>query len=106
MPDFYITPDLEAVAASVAPKDAEHWLIAYSQLEIQLDRASFETWMRGVQLAAVEGNVWRFITKTQYAADMLQHRLYREIRRVLGDVLSVKHDQLELQFQVAKAVQM
>lgn len=104
LPDFGTKPDLELTASTVAPDAAKQWTVAYSQLEIQLDRASFETWLRGTQLVAVNGNVWQFIAKTKYAADMLQHRLYREIRRVLSDVIGVDHNQIKLRFEVAEVM--
>ncbi len=78
----------------------EAWNIAFSQLEIQLDRASFETWLRGaVFLGCTEDGSYRIGVANAYARDMLQHRLYREIRRVLGDVLG---DRVELTFEVNK----
>ena len=40
-----------------------------------------------------------------YAADTLQHRLYREIRRVLSDAIGCGKDAIELRFVVAGAVQ-
>jgi len=82
----------------VNPQEA--WNIAFSQLEIQLDRASFETWLRGaVFLGCTEDGSYRIGVANTYARDMLQHRLYREIRRVLGDVLG---DRVELTFEVNK----
>ncbi|MCA0458869.1 MAG: chromosomal replication initiator protein DnaA [Chloroflexi bacterium] len=80
------------------PQDA--WNSAFSQLEIQLDRASFETWLRGaVFLGCTEDGIYRVGVANTYARDMLQHRLYREIRRVLGDVLG---ERVELCFEVNK----
>lgn len=79
----------------------EAWNIAFSQLEIQLDRASFETWLRGaVFLGCTEDGTYRVGVANTYARDMLQHRLYREIRRVLGDVLGERA--VELCFEVSK----
>ena len=83
------------------PQDA--WNSAFSQLEIQLDRASFETWMRGaVFLGCTDDGTYRVGVVNTYARDMLQHRLYREIRRVLGDVLG---ERVELCFEVNKVDQ-
>lgn len=84
--------------AIVNPQEA--WNIAFSQLEIQLDRASFETWLRGaVFLGCSTDGVYRIGVVNTYARDMLQHRLYREVRRVLGDVLG---ERVELAFEVNK----
>lgn len=82
----------------------EQWDIAFGQLSVQLDRSTFETYLRDVRLVAVEGQIWRFVAASQYFADFLQHRLNREIRRVLTDVLGIRHDEIELQFQAAEVV--
>ncbi len=85
------------------PQDA--WTVAFHQLELQLDRASFETWLRDSVLLGVEDGVGeaplRFVVgvPNAYARDMLQHRLYRNIRRVLTDVYG---QAVELRFEVNK----
>jgi len=98
-------PVCELSAATILPEPAKWWGIAYSQLEIQLDKASFDMFFRNnVTLTAVEGQVWRFRVGNSYARDMLQHRLYREIRRVLSDAIGCRKDEIELVFEVAEAV--
>jgi chromosomal replication initiator protein len=97
---------------SVNPQEA--WNTAYSQLEIQLDRASFDTWLRGTvflgttpaeieDLAAVEeaGEVATFIigVPNTYVRDMLQHRMYRDIRRLVAEITGTA---VELCFEVHK----
>ena len=79
------------------PQDA--WSAAFHQLEMQLDRASFETWLRGAVLLGVEEGVFVVGVRNTYARDMLQHRLYRNVRRVLGDVYGKV---VELRFEVSK----
>jgi chromosomal replication initiator protein len=86
----------------VKPLDA--WNAAFHQLEMQLDRASFETWLRGAALLDVEsldGEIATFVigVRNSYARDMLQHRLYRNVRRVLSDVYGRG---VELRFEVDK----
>jgi chromosomal replication initiator protein len=78
---------------------------------MQLDRASFETWLRGAVLLGVEtseagsessevrAGVFVVGVRNTYARDMLQHRLYRNVRRVLGDVYGMA---VELRFEVNK----
>ena len=97
-------PESALCVPSILPDAAKWWETAYSQLAIQLDRASFETWLRDVQLVEVEGSRWVFTAANQYAADMLNHRLNRELCRVLSDVTGIDRKQLELHFEV-KAVQ-
>lgn len=91
-PDFdgpveYPENETPPVDAPTAPKsDSERaWDIAYNQLEIQLDRASFETYLRGAKYLREEDGKWVIEAHNSYARDMLQHRLYRDIRRVVRD---------------------
>ncbi len=79
------------------PQDA--WNAAFHQLEMQLDRASFDTWLRGAVLLGVEDGVFVVGVRNSYARDMLQHRLYRNVRRVLGDVYGTS---AELRFEINK----
>lgn len=81
----------------MTPQDA--WNAAYNQLELQLDRASFDTWLRQSVFLRVENDVYIIGVHNSYAQDMLQHRLYRNVRRVLSDVLGTM---TELRFEVFK----
>ncbi len=88
-----VDPDQVLSAEGIAAPCAAAWASAYAQLELQLDRTTFETYFKGsVQLTAIEGDVWRFTTRSAQQAHMLQHRLYREIKRLLpaGDLRFVE----------------
>ncbi|MFN8452456.1 MAG: hypothetical protein U0521_28595 [Anaerolineae bacterium] len=99
------------VVVVVDETDQRVWDAAFHQLEMQLDRASFETWLRGAVLRQVEREasapgvpngtlgVTTFVVgvRNSFARDMLQHRLYRNVRRVLSDVAGVP---LELRFEI------
>src|SRR5690606_22422638 len=82
----------------VNPKDA--WNAAYTQLEMQLDRASFDTWLRDAVLLKCEGDVFVIGVRNGYARDMLQHRLYRNVRRILSDIYG---QSVELRFEVRRS---
>jgi chromosomal replication initiator protein len=87
----------------MTPKDA--WSAAYQQLELQLDRATFDTWVRGATLLNCElthdgAEIFVIGVKNGYAREMLQQRLYRNIRRVLSDIYGKT---VELRFEVRKA---
>lgn len=94
--DVDVTP-----APEIATPESQAWNTAYQQLEIQLDRASFDTWLRGAEFLRVETKTYVIGVPNKYACDMLQHRLYRDIRRVLSDVIGVE---TEMQFEVHKVV--
>ncbi len=78
------------------------WNIAYSQLELQLDRGSFDTWLRDAVLlhTEAEGRVFVVGVRNAYIQDMLQQRLYRNVRRVLSDVYG---REVSLRFEVRQA---
>lgn len=69
------------------------WDAAYQQLELQLDRPSFDTYLRSAKLVDYESGddsesaclVVR--VHNSYARDMLQHRLYRNVARILRGVI-------------------
>lgn len=81
--------------SAVNPQDA--WNVAFSQLELQLDRASFNTWLRGATFLGYEGDTFVIGVRNSYARDMLEHRLYRNIWRILSDVVGKS---IELRFEV------
>ncbi len=72
-------------AAADCP-EARSWEMAYNQLSLQLDRASFQAWLRGAVFVGMDDDKYIIRVKTGYARDMLQHRLYRNVRRALRDV--------------------
>jgi hypothetical protein len=82
------------------PRQWEHeaWELAYSQLELQLDRANFDTWLRGASFLRVEDGVFVIGVRNGYSRDMLQHRLYRNVWRVLSDAYG---EDVEIRFEIA-----
>lgn len=81
------------------PQDA--WQIAYSQLEIQFDRASFNTWLKNVCFLSYEPSEALFVlgVHNSYALEMLQQRLYRNVRRVLSDCFG---QDVSIRFELSK----
>lgn len=80
--------------------DAQNlWNIAYNQLQLQFDRPTFDTWIKRVIFIETEndGKLYVMGAKNNIMRDMLQHRLYRNIRRVLSDVCGYD---VELRFEV------
>lgn len=99
------------------------WNAALNQLEVQLDRANFDTWLQGTWLMDVEDShptdvpgrylalrrefesdlgsvVFVVGVRNTFAKDMLEHRLYRSVRRVLSDASGMP---VELRFEIAQA---
>lgn len=77
----------------------EAWIAAYQQLELLLDRASFETWLKKAVFLRYESGVYTIGVHSSYAHDMLQHRLYRNIQRVLTETWGAA---VELHFEIIR----
>jgi chromosomal replication initiator protein len=77
----------------------ETWKTAYHQLELQLERPTFETWLKGAALLSVEDGVFVVGVGNIYARDMLQLRLYRTIRRAVSEAAG---ENVELRFEVCQ----
>jgi hypothetical protein len=92
-------PEPEPVVSTADAASLQIWGASYNQLELQLDRASFDTWLRASVLLSVEDGVFVVGVANKYAQDMLQHRLYRNVRRVLSDV---RGKTTEIRFEVVK----
>ena len=82
------------------------WETAYTQMELQLGKSFFDTWLHGAQLVDFEANTGTFVVRVrnQYAQDMCQKRYYRNIRRILSDVYGQAASVRFEVYQVAKGV--
>jgi len=78
------------------------WTMAQVQLEIQFDRANFNTYLKDVTLVDYDPDalLFTFAVEQEHAANMLQHRLYRNVRRVVSDAFG---QEVELAFVTHQA---
>ena len=69
-------------------KVQDAWSAAYQQLELQLDRGSFNSSLRGALLVDFEPDTGTFVlmVRSPHAWDLLQGRLQRMVRRILTDI--------------------
>jgi len=108
-PDLQL-PDSSALentrAALFSPEQQQAWDAAYGQLELQLDRGGFETYVRDAALVRVEDGVYVIGVRSDYARQVLESRFYRMVRRVLRDVIAdASGKDAELKFVVSEGVQ-
>ena len=68
----------------MSPQDA--WQATLGQLELQLNRATFETWVKGSRLLAYEDGTFIVSVRNAYAKAWLEKRLYSAIRRTLAEL--------------------
>lgn len=83
------------ISDAILDPNAKLWEIALVQVQAQIDRATYETWIKGIAYLREDAGIWVFRAPSAYARDVLQHRLYREIRRIIRDV---RGEQVELRF--------
>ncbi len=83
----------------VTPQDI--WNAAKIQLELQFDRASYDTWLRATEYLdfVADDSLFVISVPNAYIQDMLQNRLYRNIRRVL---CGISGGTIEMRFDVVK----
>lgn len=67
------------------PKDA--WLATQGQLELQLNRATYDTWIRDCQFVSFEDGLFTFQVRNAYIKDWLEQRLQRSIRHTLSSIM-------------------
>ena len=64
--------------------DAEkYWQATLGELQLQMTRATFDTWLRGSQVISCEDGLYTVYVRHAYAVDWLQNRLLAVVKRTL-----------------------
>lgn len=74
----------------------QHWKDTLAQLQLQMPRATFDTWVKDTCLVAAEDGHYTIATKSAYAQDWLQNRLFDTIRRSLAHITGRSDIQLTI----------
>lgn len=69
----------------LSPRDA--WHATLGQLELQLNRATFDTWLKGAELLAYEDGTMTIRVRHAYAKDWLEQHLYHLISQTLSNLI-------------------
>ena len=64
------------------------WSSVLTQLQMDMPRASFETWVLGTEAIALEKDVLIVSTRNAYARDWLESRLTSTVQRLLVGILN------------------
>lgn len=93
----------EAARAATPPTELEKiWLPALAQLQMEMPRSTFDTWVRETQLLSVDNSnnpaVYTIGAPNAYAKDWLENRLTSSVRRTLSNVLGI--NALDVHFAV------
>lgn len=62
---------------------AQLWAAALGQLQLEIPRPNFETWLKGTQAVRLDGDTLIVGTPSAFAAEMLERRLASTISRVV-----------------------
>ncbi|MEW6028128.1 MAG: DnaA N-terminal domain-containing protein [Chloroflexota bacterium] len=64
------------------------WQSVLSRLQGEIERASFDTWVRDTEALSLIGNVLTVSARNAYARDWLESRLTNTVQRMLADILN------------------
>ena len=69
--------------------DSQHaWQAALSQLQMEMPKASFDTWVRCTELVEYTADTFTVGVQNAYARDWLENRLSSTVTRLLSGMMS------------------
>lgn len=83
------------------PKDA--WLAAQGQLELQMNRNAYNTWVRDCKFVSFADGVYTLGVKSNYVRAWLEEKLYRAIKFSLS---SIYNEQVDVCFIIVDEAEM
>jgi hypothetical protein len=83
-----LLPGFEAAESDTDRDEGRRlWQAALAQLQLQMARQTFDTWLRPAELVAYQDDQFVVNAKNTYAKEWLENRLTRSIERVLSGVV-------------------
>jgi hypothetical protein len=76
--------DATPTGSQVSNRDC--WLATHGQLELQINPATFETWVRDAKFLSFDAGTLRLKTRNQYAAEWLTQRLGRSLTHTYSGI--------------------
>ncbi len=70
-------------------KAEQAWQAALGQLQMDMPKASFDTWVRKAEIVSYEDNVFIIGVQNTYARDWLESRLSSKINRILCGIMNL-----------------
>jgi len=64
------------------------WQATIGQLQMEMPKASFDTWVKDAQLVSCENEVFKISVQNAYARDWLENRLTITIERLLSGIMN------------------
>jgi chromosomal replication initiator protein len=63
------------------------WTATLGQLQMEMPKASYDTWVKNTRLVSYEGNQFVIGVQNTYARDWLENRLTTTARRLLSAIM-------------------
>jgi len=76
------------------------WQTAQGELQIQMTRATYDTWLRNTEAVALEGGVLTIAVRNPFVKDWLENRLISTVQRTVSTVLG---EDVQMRFVVGQA---
>ncbi|MCP4358597.1 MAG: hypothetical protein GY796_11320, partial [Chloroflexi bacterium] len=70
------------------------------QLQLQMTRATFETWLKDTYVGEAQNGTWKIAVKNSFAKDWLENRLFNTVIRTLKNCSG--QDDITLEFFVSE----
>lgn len=88
VPTQSVVGALEVMCPGHGGTAAKTWDMVHFQLELQLDQATFNTYIRDLRLADYRADTVTFVVMapSEHGRDMCTHRLGRQVKKLLGEV--------------------
>src|SRR5512136_1281592 len=67
---------------------AQAWQSALGQLQMEMPKASFDTWVRDTRIASYVDGLFTVTVRNAYARDWLESRLSSTVRRLLMGIMN------------------
>lgn len=83
--------------------DAEQlWQTAQGELQIQMPRTTYDTWLRNTEAVSLDGNILTIAVNNPFVKDWLENRLIGTVQRTVKGILG---DDVELRFVLESQAQ-
>jgi chromosomal replication initiator protein len=76
------------------------WQTAQGELQIQMTRATYDTWLRNTEATALEEGVLTVAVRNPFVKDWLENRLIGTVQRTVASILG---QEIEIRFVVSSA---
>ncbi|TET82230.1 MAG: hypothetical protein E3J37_07725, partial [Anaerolineales bacterium] len=87
LPDIWVAIMTQQGSLEVWMNAKQLWQAALGQLQMEMPRATFETWVRDAELLAYEDRAFVIGVQNAYARDWLEDRLLSTVKRVLTGIV-------------------